>query len=277
MAVRSFGVGVPEGFRVVRSGISHEGEVKVQPHPQGERGDSCGPRRPGERSERTRRAGMAMLAWVGPVHLGRVVADVSVMDSSGDRQDVAEGDGLFRPSFDVVLVSAQGGDGRAFEQLFEVLSRRVYAFVRVRGATDPEGMVNDVFLKVFTGLGGFAGNEVQFRAWVFTIARNTLIDEGRRRQRRVAETSMEASDEAGAAVGDVEAEALGSLGNTWVAAELGVLTAEQREVVVLRIVADLTIEAIAEVLGKRVGAVKALQRRAFRTLAKNLEREAAPL
>lgn len=199
------------------------------------------------------------------------------MDSSGDRRGSGEGDGLFRPSFQAVLVLAQGGDGGAFEQLFEALNRRVHAFVRVRGTADPEGMVNDVFLKVFTNLGGFDGNEVQFRAWVFTIARNKLIDEGRRNQRRVVETSMESAVETGAGVGDVEAEAFGSLGNAWVAAQLDALTVEQREVVVLRIVADLTIEAVADVLGKRVGAVKALQRRAFRALARNLEREGAPL
>lgn len=88
---------------------------------------------------------------------------------------------------------------------------------------------------------------------------------------------MESADEPRAGSGDVEAEAIALLGDGWVAAQLDELTAEQREVVVLRIVADLTIEATAEVVGKRVGAVKALQRRAFRALARNIEREAAPL
>jgi len=210
-----------------------------------------------------------------------VACNVLRVDSSGDRRDPVEGDWPFRPSFETVLLSAQGGDGRAFEQLFEALNRRVHAFVRVRGAKDSEGLVNEVFLKVFTNLRDFKGNEVQFRAWVFTIARNKLIDEGRRTQRRVAETSLEAAmefgDEVASGVGDAEAEALSSLGSGWVADQLDALTAEQREVVVLRIVGDLTIEAIAEVLGKRVGAVKALQRRAFRALARNLELEAAPL
>jgi len=44
----------------------------------------------------------------------------------------------------------------------------------------------------------------------------------------------------------------------------------------MRVVSDLTIEVIAQVLGKRVGAVKAMQRRAFRTLAKNFDSEAVP-
>ena len=139
------------------------------------------------------------------------------MDSSGHRRGAGNGDWPFRPSFEAVLSSAQGDDGRAFEQLFEALNRRVHAFVWVRGATNPEGMVNDVFLRVFTNLGGFEGNEVQFRAWVFTITQNKLIDESRRGQRRVIETSMDAAVETRALVGDVEAEAIGSSGDGWVA------------------------------------------------------------
>lgn len=194
-----------------------------------------------------------------------------VETSPGRSRRAADAAG-FVPSFDAVLAEAKAGERGAFEQLFGALSQRVFAFVRVRGASDPEGMVNDVFLKVFTGLGGFEGNEVQFSAWVFRIARNTLIDEVRRAGRRPAETSVEDSVvQAWSGVGDVEAEALGRLGDGWVASQLDQLTAEQREVVVLRLLADLTIEAIADVTGRRVGAVKALQRRAFRTLARNLE------
>ena len=54
------------------------------------------------------------------------------------------------------------------------------------------------------------------------------------------------------------------------------LTSEQRDVVVLRVVSDLTIEAIAEVLDKQVGAVKALQRRAFQKLVKSFDGQAVP-
>jgi RNA polymerase sigma-70 factor, ECF subfamily len=177
-------------------------------------------------------------------------------------------------SFDQTLAAARAGDGRAFEDLYELLSRRVYSFVSVRGASDPEGMVNDVFVKVFVHLGDFVGNEIQFSAWVFRIARNTLMDEARRRQRRVDEAELDGAGEP--AAGDVESDAIDHLGNDWVRTQLGVLTPEQRDVVVLRIVSDLTIEAIAEVLGKRIGAVKAIQRRAFRTLARNLEDRTVP-
>lgn len=185
-------------------------------------------------------------------------------------------------SFGQILTSARHGDGQAFAQLYEQMNRRVHAFVSYRGAVDPEGMVNDVFLKVFTSLHSFDGNEIQFAAWVFKIARNTLIDESRSRSRRPREAPIEdlgAVEDLQTTVhshGDVEADALDRLGTDWVVEQLDALTPEQRDVVVMRVVSDLTIEAIAEVLGKRVGAVKAMQRRAFRTLARNFDGKAVP-
>lgn len=183
----------------------------------------------------------------------------------------------FVPSFDAVLLAAKDGNGNAFDQLFSVLSRRIFAFLRVRGASDPEGMVNEVFLSIFTSVSGFHGNESQFQAWVFTIARNKLIDEGRKRQRRIDESLVDSFDEMGLQAGDVEEDAMGLVGNAWVKEQLGALTPDQRDVVILRIVGDLTIEAIADVLGKSIGATKAIQRRAFRSLARELSGEGVPL
>lgn len=175
-------------------------------------------------------------------------------------------------SFDEVLRAARNGDGGAFAVLYELMNRRVHAFVSYRGATDPEAMVSDVFVKVFTNLNDFEGNAVQFAAWVFQIARNTLIDESRARKRRPTETVLDRRDEPHRSHGDVELDALGGMGTAWVLEMLEPLTPEQRDVVVMRVVSDLTIEAIAELLGKRVGAVKALQRRALRTIARNLDK-----
>lgn len=178
--------------------------------------------------------------------------------------------------FGRVLTSARSGDGHAFAQLYELMNRRVFAFVSYRGAIDPEATVNDVFLKVFTKLGTFDGNEIQFAAWVFKIARNTLIDESRFRSRRPDETSLQDSHSSIHARGDVETDAFEHLSTAEVLQHLDVLTPEQRDVVVLRVVSDLTIEAIAEILDKRVGAVKAMQRRALRTLAKKFDSEVVP-
>lgn len=178
--------------------------------------------------------------------------------------------------FEQILASAQHGDSRAFEQLYESMNRRVHVFVLLRGASDPAGTVNDVFLKAFTNVNGFVGNEIQFSAWIFKIARNILIDEARRRARRPEQRAFTDDDESAGETGDVEREAMEQLGNDWVLAQLRSLTSEQRDVVVMRVVSDHTIETIAEVLGKPVGAVKAMQRRAFRTLARNFDDQPVP-
>jgi len=151
-------------------------------------------------------------------------------------------------AFDDVLVAARAGAPWALERLFETLSRPVAGYLRALGAAEPDELANDVFLRVFTNLGGFTGGEDRFRSWVFTIAHHRLVDERRRAQRRPVTNGLGPADDA--ARGDVEEEALGRLGAEWVHRELAALGADQREVLLLRIVADLTVEQVAEVVGK---------------------------
>lgn len=171
-------------------------------------------------------------------------------------------------NFEARLAAAQGGDADSFEQLYRERYQRVLAFARVRGAPDPEGLAQEVFLSVYRRLAAFQGNEPQFNAWVFRIARNKLIDDARSRARRPVESFDSTPLEHEAAANDVEREVSDRLATESLLERLDQLTADQRDVVLLRVVADLTIPAIADVLGKRPGAVKALQRRAFRTIAR---------
>jgi len=132
-----------------------------------------------------------------------------------------------------------------------------------------------VFLGVFSGLDSFEGSESQFRSWVFTIAHRRLLDERRRALRRPAQTPLD--DDPGTAGGDVEREAMDALGERWVTDLCARLSADQRTVLLLRIVADLTAEEVARVMGKTVGAVKALQRRGLASLRRTLIREGVPI
>lgn len=172
--------------------------------------------------------------------------------------------------FPYVLAAARNGDGQAFERLYRLLATRVHAYLRVRGSRDPEGMVNEVFLKAFTGIDRFRGSEPQFKAWVFRIAHNQLVDEARSRERRIVEVVLDEATTLESVAGgdDVEAQAIATVALAERVAALDVLTAEQRDVILLRTVADLTVEDVATILGKQPGAVKALQRRALRTLAR---------
>ena len=167
---------------------------------------------------------------------------------------------------------------RSFETLFRAFGPSIAGYLRARNVGDPDGLANDVFLRAFRTIHTFQGDGARFRSWLFTIARNTAIDDSRRRRRRVAETPLEyAADSAG---GDVEADAMARLARARVDALLAGLSPDQREVIVLRIVADLSVEETAAVAGKSYEAVKALQRRGLaslrRALTEDSSQEAVP-
>jgi RNA polymerase sigma factor (sigma-70 family) len=169
-------------------------------------------------------------------------------------------------SFDGVLAAARAGEGWAFARLFESLARPVAAYLRSGGAEDPDGATNEVFLRAFRGLDRFDGGEERFRSWVLTIAHHLLVDEHRQRARRARAVPLDdheeptVDDDTEAVLGDARVRRL--------------LAPDQRDVVLLRIVADLSIEDAAAVLGKKPNAVKQLQHRAMRALRKMLDEEA---
>jgi RNA polymerase sigma-70 factor (ECF subfamily) len=110
---------------------------------------------------------------------------------------------------------------------------------------------------------------------VFTIAHRLLIDEHRQRQARVETVELSEPLHDSVTGGDAEADALASIGARGVAEVLEELAPDQRDVLTLRVVADLTVEQVAGVLGKSPGAVKSLQHRAVAALRRRLE-EATP-
>ena len=170
-------------------------------------------------------------------------------------------------AFESVLFAARAGAEWAWARIYEELAPSVAGYLRAHGAPDPEDLVGEVFLQVVRGLDRFSGPEPAFRAWVFTIAHRRLVDDVRRRTRRPA-TPMEPEilSEVAGAGGDVSDEAMAGLDAERVKAAIAELPPDQRSVLLLRIVGDLTIEQIADAMGKRPGAVKALQRRALRRL-----------
>ncbi|MET0627763.1 MAG: sigma-70 family RNA polymerase sigma factor [Acidimicrobiia bacterium] len=171
--------------------------------------------------------------------------------------------------FVVVLGAAQDGKSWAFERLFHLVAQPILSYVRAQGSPDPDALTNETLLRAFRAIASFSGDVDGFRAWTFTIARCRLIDERRSRARRPRTESL--TDDAGVARlvprgGDVEVEAFASFGDDWVRDTLDALAPDQRDVLLLRFVADLSIDQTASVLGKTPGAVKALQHRGIATI-----------
>lgn len=167
----------------------------------------------------------------------------------------------FGSDFDSVLSAAQAGAAWAFRRLYEAVGPAVYGYARTQGASDPEGLVNDTFARAFRRIGAFSGDAASLRSWIFTIAHNLLVDERRRAGRRPPESGAAAEDDAGRTTESAEDSALRRFEEQRVRELLATLPRDQRDVLTLRLVGDLTIVQIADLLGRSVGATKALQRR----------------
>jgi RNA polymerase sigma-70 factor (ECF subfamily) len=167
-------------------------------------------------------------------------------------------------AFDSVLVAARAGADWAWERIYADLSGSVVGYLRVHGAAEPDDLAGEVFLQVVRDLHRFSGDERDFRAWVFTIVHRRLQDERRRRGRKPTVPLPEHEDGPEIVGGDVADDALTSLDHRRVVELLADLPADQRSVLLLRILGDMTIEEIAAAVGKRPGAVKALQRRGLK-------------
>ncbi len=137
--------------------------------------------------------------------------------------------------------------------------------MRARHDKDVDDIVNEIFLGAFRSLDRFAGSESDYRAWVFRIARNKINDSHRRSYRRVPQSSLDIESDA-VQSGQAESDLASHEQREQIELLLRDLSADQRDVILLRILADLSIEQVAEILQKPQGAIKSLQHRALETL-----------
>ena len=179
------------------------------------------------------------------------------------------GDWAGKAAFDGTLRAAQGGDELAFRDSLALVARRCCAGSRSSAPGGVEDVASEVWLTVTRSLGAFEGDERDFRAWVFTVARRRAIDWARRRKREPPCAPLDGFD-----VADPSATS-SSLVDADIALEAALtllqqLTPDQREVVALRVIAGLTVSETAAIVDKSDGAVRVLSHRALRTLAQQL-------
>ncbi len=173
--------------------------------------------------------------------------------------------------FQGALAAARLGEEWAVALLWRDLHPRILRYLRVAvGDSDAEDLASDVWLEVARGLGRFDGDESAFRAWVFTIARRRVIDAGRRVQRRRTDPMPPQQIDRGA---DAPDEFEARLALDAALRHVARLPRDQAEVVALRVLAGLSAEQVAEIVGKHAGAVRVLQHRALRRLANELAAE----
>ena len=168
--------------------------------------------------------------------------------------------------FPEVLKAAQLGAEWAWHILYKELAPAVTGYLRLHNVREPDDLTGEVFVHVVRGLANFSGNEKQFRSWVFVIAHHRIFDESRLRARKPFEPAEDSTIQRLAPSGNSEDEALRGLTTAEVRRVLEALSDDQRDVMLLRIIGGFTVEETADVVGKRVSSVKALQRRAIATI-----------
>jgi RNA polymerase sigma-70 factor (ECF subfamily) len=138
-------------------------------------------------------------------------------------------------------------------------------------------VVGETFVNVVRSIDRFEGTEIAFRAWVFAIARNEATDELRRVIRHPSAPASVEELEAHGPRGDVEREAMEALVSDRIRRLLEALTADQRDVLLLRIIGGLSIDQVTTVVGRRSGAVKMLQARGLAAIRREILRGAVTL
>lgn len=172
--------------------------------------------------------------------------------------------------FDQTLLAARAGGEWAWRAIYEELAPALARYARACRVPDPEDLVGDVFLRAVRSLDRFDGDARDLRAWLFAMARNAALDEHRKvARRRTGPVPVDLLLEVGAG-DDAEHDALVALGERQVHETLAGLTPDQRDVLLLRILGDLTIDEIAGVMGKTAGAVKMLQARGLERIRRDI-------
>jgi RNA polymerase sigma-70 factor, ECF subfamily len=169
--------------------------------------------------------------------------------------------------FESALMAARAGAEWGFAALYRDLHPGLLRYLYAHEPADAEDLASETWLDVAAGLHRFAGDEDAFRRWLFTIARRRLIDFGRRRARRRTKPMPSERLPERATSSDSEADAIAAASTRAALARLAALPADQAEVLLLRVLADLSVEDVAAILGKRPGTVRVLQHRALARLA----------
>lgn len=162
---------------------------------------------------------------------------------------------------------AKEGSAAAWSEIVRDLGPRIRGFARARGAPDPDDVMQDVFVAAAERIGDFDGDDAAFRSWIFSVAYRQIVNRHRRSGREIARDVVD-----GAHVASPEGEIERSEAVAKAVAAMHVLNDVERDVVLLRVIAELSTEDVAKAVGKSVGNVRVIQTRALAKVRAELDR-----
>ncbi|TAN22902.1 MAG: sigma-70 family RNA polymerase sigma factor [Actinomycetota bacterium] len=175
------------------------------------------------------------------------------------------------------IQSAKKGDESGIVLLFRSFNPQLIRYLRHHIPYDYEDVASETWVAIAKGISDFSGNSRDFRAWMFGISRNKVADFFRtagktrealdREQRHVQNNHHSRFSDwtQDPAIANLSAEeAIETL--------VGVLSPHHAEVILLRVVADLSVDDVAKLMGKSPEAIRVIQHRALNTLAKRFQK-----
>ncbi|WP_244931241.1 sigma-70 family RNA polymerase sigma factor [Nocardioides sp. W7] len=193
-------------------------------------------------------------------------------DPSYDDSDLAassEDSEAERTRLIALVELARQGDAEAFGLLYDHYQGSVYRFLfyRTRSSTLAEDLTSETFFRALRSMTGFRWQGKDFGAWLMTIARNLATDHFKAGRTRLELATEDMGKHDDATEGPEDA-VLAGLTNEILLRALTELPAEQRDCLVMRFLQGMSIAETAAVLGRSDGAIKQLQLRGVRNLAK---------
>ncbi|MGN9911827.1 ECF subfamily RNA polymerase sigma factor, BldN family [Phytohabitans sp. LJ34] len=170
---------------------------------------------------------------------------------------------------------AQAGEAEAFGLIYDRYVDTVFRFVyfRVGNRQLAEDLTSDTFLRALKRIGSFTWQGRDLGAWLVTIARNLVADHFKSGRYRLEVTTgdvLDADREDRGPEGSPEAAVVDHITNVALLTAVKQLNPEQQECIVLRFLQGFSVAETAQAMGKNEGAIKALQYRAVRALARLL-------
>ncbi|HVL92537.1 MAG TPA: sigma-70 family RNA polymerase sigma factor [Acidimicrobiales bacterium] len=193
----------------------------------------------------------------------------NVTGATGERLSSQAGRGHLT---DEAVAAAKRGEAAAWEAAYVAYGRELKGFlmVRLNDRDDAAEAFSETFFRAFERIGSLRTSTANgFRAWLYRIARNVATD--RLRARRRLTYVAEPQDGADVFVGDFDDAMVSSEEAAQVRHAFAALDEDDREVLWLRVCADLSSDEVGEIVGKRPGTVRMQQQRALVTLSRRLD------
>ena len=185
------------------------------------------------------------------------------------------GDGPEAVRLKALVDLACGGDAEAFGQLYDHYLPGIFRFVyyRVSSRQLAEDITSEAFTRALRSIAKFRWQGKDFGAWLTTIARNLITDHFKSSRSRL-EIVADEVPETGRAAPSPEDELLKTITSSLLMEAVRSLPDEQRDCLLMRFVEGLSIAQTAAAMGRSDGAVKQLQLRAVRKLAREIPKAA---